>query len=61
MEEKMDALDLSIGIKGQKKFVNYGGLDGKARKAKDLEDIIQEAREEPIEEDEQFPRVTHLA
>jgi hypothetical protein len=33
MEEKMDALDLSIGIKGQKKFENYGRLDAKARKA----------------------------
>jgi hypothetical protein len=30
MEDNMDALDLSIGIKGQKKFVNYGCLDAKA-------------------------------
>jgi hypothetical protein len=38
MEDRMDALDLSIGIKNQNKFVNYGRLDAKARKAKDLED-----------------------
>jgi hypothetical protein len=61
MEDKMDALDLIIGIKGQNKFVNYGHLDIKARKAKDLEEAIQQAREEPIEEDENFPRATHLA
>jgi hypothetical protein len=61
MEDKMDALDLSIGIKGQKKFVNYGHLDIKARKAKDLEDAIQENNEQPIEEDQHFPRATHLA
>jgi hypothetical protein len=54
-------MDLSIGIKGQKKFVNYDHLDDKARKAKNLEDIIQEAREKPIEENEHFPKTTHLA
>jgi hypothetical protein len=57
----MDALDLSIGIKKQNKFVNYGKLDIKARKAKDLEDEIQQAKEQPIEEDDYFPRTSHLA
>jgi hypothetical protein len=61
MEDKMDALDLSIGIKGQKKFVNYGRLDAKARKAKDIEDTIQENNEQLIEEDQHFLRAIHLA
>jgi hypothetical protein len=47
MEDRMDALNLSIGIKGQNKFINYGHLDAKARKAKDLEDVIQQTREQP--------------
>jgi hypothetical protein len=61
MEQKMEALDLSMGIKRQKKFVNYGCLNAKARRAKEEEDIIQEAKQQPIEEDEYFPRATHLA
>jgi hypothetical protein len=61
MEDKMDTLDLSIGIRGQKKYDNYSRLDIKARKAKELEDVIQENKEEPIEEDAYFPRATHLA
>jgi hypothetical protein len=44
MEQKMEALDLSIGIKSQKKIFNYGRLDAKARKAKEEEDIIQEIK-----------------
>jgi hypothetical protein len=36
-------------------------LDVKARKAKDLEDEIQQAKEEPIEEDDDYPRSSHLA
>jgi hypothetical protein len=31
MEEKMDALDLNIGIRNQKSFVNYGRLDAKVK------------------------------
>jgi hypothetical protein len=61
MEDRMDALDLSIRIKKQNKFVNYGKLDIKARKAKNLEDIIQQTREEPIEEDDDYPRSSHLS
>jgi hypothetical protein len=61
MQQKMEALDLSIGIKNQKKFYNLGRLDAKARKAKDEEDIIQKIREWPIEEDEHFSKTTHLA
>jgi hypothetical protein len=61
MEQKMNALDLSIGIKNQKGFVNYGHLDAKARKPKDVEDLIQEVKKQPIEEDEYFPKATHLA
>jgi hypothetical protein len=34
-QKKMEALDLSIGIKSQKKFFNLGRLDTKARKAKE--------------------------
>jgi hypothetical protein len=45
----------------QSKFVNYGKLDAKARKAKNIEDEIQKNREEPIEEDEDYPRTSHLA
>jgi hypothetical protein len=45
IKDRMDALDLSIGIKSQNKFINYGRLDAKARKAKDLEDEIQQTRE----------------
>jgi hypothetical protein len=60
MEDGMDALDLSIGKKKQNNFVNYGKLDAKARKAKDIEDEIQRNREEPIEEDDDFPRTSHL-
>jgi hypothetical protein len=41
----MEALDLSIGIKSQKKIVNYGCLDAKARRVKEEEDIIQEAKQ----------------
>jgi hypothetical protein len=61
MEQKMKALNLSIGIKIQKKIVNYGCLDAKVHRAKEEEDIIQEAKQQPIEEDEHFPRATHLA
>jgi hypothetical protein len=61
VEEKMDALDLSIGIKKQNKFVNYSKLDAKARKAKDIEDEIERNKEVPIEEEEAYPRTTHLA
>jgi hypothetical protein len=61
MEQKMEALDLNIGIKNQKKFVNYGCLDTKIRRAKEEEDIIQKTKQQPIEEDEHFPRATHLA
>jgi hypothetical protein len=59
--EKMDALDLSIEIKKQNKFINYGKLDAKAGKAKDLEDEIEKNKEEPIEEDETYPRSSYLA
>jgi hypothetical protein len=38
----MEGLDLSIGIKSQKRFFNLGCLDAKACKAKYEEDIIQE-------------------
>jgi hypothetical protein len=44
MEQKMEALDLSIGIKSQKKFFNYSCLDIKACKAKEEEDTIQEIK-----------------
>jgi hypothetical protein len=61
MEQKMEALDLSIGIKSQKKFVNLGCLDAKGRKAKVEEDVIQEIKDQPIEEEIRFPLATHLA
>jgi hypothetical protein len=35
MQQKMEALDLSIGIKSQKKFDNLGRSDVKACKAKE--------------------------
>jgi hypothetical protein len=38
-----------------------GRLDVKAHKAKDEEDIIQEIEEWVINEDDHFPRATHLA
>jgi hypothetical protein len=61
VEDKMDALDLSIGIKKQNRFINYGRLDAKARKAKDIEDEIEKSKEEPIAEDETYPRTSYLA
>jgi hypothetical protein len=36
-------------------------MEQKARKVKEEEDIIQENKEQLIEEDEHFPRATHLA
>jgi hypothetical protein len=61
MEQKMEALDLSIGIKSQKKFFNLGRLDAKARKAKEENDVIQEIKDQPIEEEVHFPMAAHLA
>jgi hypothetical protein len=34
MEQKVGVLDLNIGIKSQKKFINLGCLDAKGRRAK---------------------------
>jgi hypothetical protein len=34
IQDKLEALELSIGIKNQKKFVNLGRLDAKGRKAR---------------------------
>jgi hypothetical protein len=54
MEQEMEALDLSIGIKSQKNFFNLGCLDAKTRKAKE-EDIMQDFKEQPIEEEVYIP------
>jgi hypothetical protein len=44
MQQKMEALDLSIGIKSQKRFVNVGCLYLKGRKDKSEEDELHYKR-----------------
>jgi hypothetical protein len=61
MEQKMEVLNLSIRIKGQKKFFNLGCLNAKSSKAKEEEDVIQENRDQPIEEEVDFPMAAHLS
>jgi hypothetical protein len=61
MQQKIKALDLSIGLKSQKKIFNLGYLEAKARKNKEEEDVIQEIKEQPIEEEIHFLFATPLA
>jgi hypothetical protein len=45
VQNKMEALDLSKGIKNQKRFENFGQLDSKGCKAKKEEAEIEDAEE----------------
>jgi hypothetical protein len=57
----MEALDLSIGIKNQKKIENLDGLDPKGCKAKKGEAKIEDAEEQPDKEIQEYPYSAHLA
>jgi hypothetical protein len=58
---KMEALDLSIGIKKQKRFENFGRLDSKGCKAKKEKAEIEDAEEQPEKEIQEYPYSAHLA
>jgi hypothetical protein len=61
MQDKMEVLDLNIGIKNQKKFEKFSRLDSKSCKAKKEEAEIEDAEEQPEEEIQEFPYFAHLA
>jgi hypothetical protein len=52
VKDKLEALDLSLGIPNRKKFMNHGRLDAKGRRAR-REEIENEDEEEQIEEENQ--------
>jgi hypothetical protein len=57
----MEALDLSIGIKSQKKIEIFGWPDSKGCQAKKEEAEIKNIEEQPDEETANFPYSTFLA
>jgi hypothetical protein len=61
VQEKMEALDLSIRIKNQKRFEIFGWLDLKGWKDQKEEAKIEDAEEQPGEEAAIFSYFTHLA
>jgi hypothetical protein len=45
IQDRLKALDLSLGIAGKKKFINHGRLDAKGRKAR-KEEVEMEDEED---------------
>jgi hypothetical protein len=52
VKDKLEALDLSLGIPNKKNFINHDGLDAKGRRAR-REEVENEDEEEQIEEENQ--------
>jgi hypothetical protein len=52
IQDKLNALDLSLGIPNKKKFINHGQLDAKGRRAR-REEVENEDEEDQIDEENQ--------
>jgi hypothetical protein len=52
VKDKLEALDLSLGIPSKKNFINHGRLDAKGRRAR-REEVENEDEEEQIGEENQ--------
>jgi hypothetical protein len=52
IQDKLQALDLSLGIPNKKKFINHGQLDAKGRRAR-REEVENEDEDDHIDEENQ--------
>jgi hypothetical protein len=60
IQDKLEALNLSIGITNQKKIINHGRLDAKGRKAR-KEEVENEDEEDQLDEEIQnYPFSAHI-